>query len=642
MAKFNPYVLNFSDLGEVYQKEQDRILKREEEAMAWYDQIVEERGPFTEGTREQLNNLFGQIDEELTLGNATPQGRAKIKKLYNEYRDVAANALNYSQDIDKALIEVRTNPGSYSDPEIRVQELEEMRFAPVDLRTLASKKVDLSPYRLYDAPPIMAPIDQAKYLIDTIGGQFYEKGMKLGDTDIKNLITDELLLSANNPENIAKMIAYKYGEDSLRTLGGKQRLERLVRQEDESSKKEFVSLLTDYAIEVGDSLNLILTEQDKISTEREASNQAYRDKLYIKQTVEGDGEPELYFISNVNTSSFKINDEGEIERGELRSYPFAVDLKKPFKQTYKNKELDIDRIVFDGLGNLGFIVSETIINPLDDEEFVSTTFVPQENIPGALARVQKTNPGIGKTLNNIRLENAEFFQKNKENSLDDSSGGVAKVFKNNEDINVDELADAYNKREEDKENHGENLDKNFGNKQPRRVRKNYFASQNIFNNLSEEQRLIVKTRAEEMKKNDLDKKASSVTKKFKSDQSKKTKRIDTALNEIRILGNQDVIDEANLLLGEFIKTKTESITSQDISNDKKITLYEDLAKDIESKLKTLDRYNNNVDLKPLSLDQVKSFIEDLSKKKYQEGGKVSEQSPLGRIFNRFRKALTQS
>jgi len=96
------------------------------------------------------------------------------------------------------------------------------------------------------------------------------------------------------------------------------------------------------------------------------------------------------------------------------------------------------------------------------------------------------------------------------------------------------------------------------------------------------------------------------------------------------------------LLGEFIKTKTESITSQDISNDKKITLYEDLAKDIESKLKTLDRYNNSVDLKPLSLDQVKSFIEDLSKKKYQEGGKVSEQSPLGRIFNRFRKALTQS
>ena len=243
------------------------------------------------------------------------------------------------------------------------------------------------------------------------------------------------------------------------------------------------------------------------------------------------------------------------------------------------------------------------------------------------------------------MENAEFFQKNKEKPTDDSSGGVAKVFKNNEDINVDELADAYNKREEDKENYGENLDKNFGKglgKQPRLVRKNHYASQGRFNNLSEEERLIVKTRAEEMKKNDSDKKASSVTKKFKSDQSKKTKRIDTAINEIRILGKQDVIDEANLLLGEFIKTKTESITSQDISNDKKITLYEDLAKDIESKLKTLDRYNNNVDLKPLSLDQVKSFIEDLSKKKYQEGGKVSEQSPLGRIFNRFRKALTQS
>ena len=332
MAKFNPYVLNFSDLGEVYQKEQDRILKREEEAMAWYDQIVEERGPFTEGTREQLNNLFGQIDEELTLGNATPQGRAKIKKLYNEYRDVAANALNYSQDIDKALIEVRTNPGSYSDPEIRVQELEEMRFAPVDLRTLASKRVDLSPYRLYDAPPIMAPIDQAKY--------------------IKNLITDELLLSANNPENIAKMIAYKYGEDSLRTLGGKQRLERLVRQEDESSKKEFVSLLTDYAIEVGDSLNLILTEQDEILTEREASNQAYRDKLYIKQAVEGDTKDVSYEFS-----PFKVVNE----KGNIISLPISMSLN-PFETYFAEgqENVRVIRKAVNEYGEEGFIGTKDI------------------------------------------------------------------------------------------------------------------------------------------------------------------------------------------------------------------------------------------------------------------------------------------
>ncbi len=63
----------------------------------------------------------------------------------------------------------------------------------------------------------------------------------------------------------------------------------------------------------------------------------------------------------------------------------------------------------------------------------------------------------------------------------------------------------------------------------------------------------------------------------------------------------------------------------------------------ESKLKTLDRYNSSLRNKPLDLDQVKSFIEELNKKnssilyqgKFKEGGRVSEQSPLGRIFNRF-------
>tara|TARA_R110001592_G_scaffold328249_1_gene609719 strand:- start:5605 stop:7518 length:1914 start_codon:yes stop_codon:yes gene_type:complete len=637
MADPNPYVIEFDDFSERFQRNRKRKLAEEEAAMSFYDNFVEVNGPFTQGVKGEMQKLWTQIEDQFTLGNATPQGKSQIKKLYNDYKNLASDALNFSTQLGTDIALIQQNPSKYKNPEELLLSLQEAQSSPVSAFSISqfAKDVPKASDNLMYKTPVLNPGDAADNFIKTFSEDiFYNNGIKKTKEELQLTVDEILLGNTYNDEDIASMISSVYEDKALlERIGGMAAMLDIAKAEEGTPEyAEKTKLLNQYkeklTTELFNRLDARTESEDRFMTAQRINN--------AKE------EPEPYFISNVNTSSFKINDEGEIERGELRSYPFAVDLKKSFKQTYKNKELDIDRVAFDGLGNLGFIVSETIINPLDDEEFVSTTFVPQENIPGALARVQKTNPGIGKTLNDIQLQNAPLFQKNREKTVDDSSGGVAKAFKNNKDINVDELADAYNKREEDKENYGENLDKNFGNKQPRLVRKYHYASQDIFDDLSEEDRLIVKTRAEEMKKNDSDKKASSVTKKFKSDQSKKTKRIDTALNEIRILGNQDVIDEANLLLGEFIKTKTESITSQDISNDKKITLYGDLAKDIESKLKTLDRYNNNVDLKPLSLDQVKSFIEDLSKKKYQEGGKVSEQSPLGRIFNRFRKALTQS
>jgi len=599
MAKFNPYVLNFSDLGEVYQKEQDRILKREEEAMAWYDQIVEERGPFTEGTREQLNNLFGQIDEELTLGNATPQGRAKIKKLYNEYRDVAANALNYSQDIDKALIEVRTNPGSYSDPEIRVQELEEMRFAPVDLRTLASKKVDLSPYRLYDAPPIMAPIDQAKYLIDTIGGQFYEKGMKLGDTDIKNLITDELLLSANNPENIAKMIAYKYGEDSLRTLGGKQRLERLVRQEDESSKKEFVSLLTDYAIEVGDSLNLILTEQDKILTEREASNQAYRDKLYIKQAVEGDIKDVSYEFS-----PFKVVNE----KGNIISLPISMSLN-PFETYFAEgqENVRVIRKAVNEYGEEGFIGTKDIETGEFDSEAKPITktvdsFYTIDQLPAASSDMEKANKG---SENAFILEKDRYSKGKGFNTRPDPSNSLDNVFKKISEEDM-ELVESYIRRKNIPENN--------------RTKK-FYLDQKEFDSKSNKEELI------EIADN-------LVIERNKEEEDKIYKSVEKKL-DLKLKGNDAQRDESRELISDFIQKKKEDIFKDEegVSQEAKIRKFNLFLQELNKK-----KFKG----RSQSLEQVKEIIKELNEMSYEKGGRVSNETTLGKIFNRVKKALIPS
>ena len=567
--------------------------------MAWYDQIVEERGPFTEGTREQLNNLFGQIDEELTLGNATPQGRAKIKKLYNEYRDVAANALNYSQDIDKALIEVRSNPGSYSDPEIRVQELEEMRFAPVDLRTLASKRVDLSPYRLYDAPPIMAPIDQAKYLIDTIGGQFYEEGMKLGDTDIKNLITDELLLSANNPENIAKMIAYKYGEDSLRTLGGKQRLERLVRQEDESSKKEFVSLLTDYAIEVGDSLNLILTEQDEILTEREASNQAYRDKLYIKQAVEGDTKDVSYEFS-----PFKVVNE----KGNIISLPISMSLN-PFETYFAEgqENVRVIRKAVNEYGEEGFIGTKDIETGEFDSEakpIIKTvdSFYTIDQLPAASSDMEKANKG---SENAFILEKDRYSKGKGFNTRPDPSGSLDSVFNkpSKEDM---KLVEGYIRRKNISEND--------------RTKK-FYSDQKEFDSNPNREKLIKIA-------DDL------VIERNKEIENEIYKSVEKKL-DLKLKGNDAQRVESRDLIADFIQKKKEDIFKDEegVSQEAKIKKFKSFLEELNKK-----RFKG----RSQSLEQVKEIIKELNEMSYEKGGRVSNETTLGKIFNRVKKALIPS
>jgi len=651
MADPNPYVIEFDDFSERFQRNQNRKLAEEEAAMAYYDNFAEINGPFTEGVKPEMQNLWSQIEGQFTLGNSTPQGRRQIKQLYNDYKNLASDALNFSTQLGTDIALIQQNPAKYKNPEELLLSLQEAQSSPVSAFSISefANNVPKAADNLMYKTPVLVPGDAAENFIKTFSeDQFYNTTGERKTLEQLQLTVDNILLgNTYNNEDIASMLSSVFDDPTmLERMGGAAAMLELAKAEEGTPEyEERTRLLEIYRGKLVDEL----VNRLDLNTESE--------KRYItaQRVAAAKGETEEpYYISNVNTSSFKINDEGVLERGELRSYPFAVDLKKSFKQTYKNKELDIDRVAFDGLGNLGFIVSETIKNPLDDEEFVSTTFIPEKNIPGALARVQKTNPRIGKTLNDIQLQNAPLFQKNREGDLKLNSEGLKNVFENDKDINVeidiDKLADEYNKREENKKTHGEGLDSNFSKKDPDIVRRLHYSSQKRFNELNEEQRSRVKTRAEETIKQSSDEKSSGITKKFKSDEIKKLKSINAAINEIDILGDQDVVDEANLLLGNFIKTKTESIASQDISNDKKISLYDDLAKEIESKLKTLDRYNSSLRNKPLDLDQVKSFIEELNKKnssilyqgKFKEGGRVSEQSPLGRIFNRFRKALTQS
>ena len=206
MADPNPYVIEFDDFSERFQRNRKRKLAEEEAAMSFYDNFVEVNGPFTQGVKGEMQKLWTQIEDQFTLGNATPQGKSQIKKLYNDYKNLASDALNFSTQLGTDIALIQQNPSKYKNPEELLLSLQEAQSSPVSAFSISqfAKDVPKASDNLMYKTPVLNPGDAADNFIKTFSEDiFYNNGIKKTKEELQLTVDEILLGNTYNDEDIA-------------------------------------------------------------------------------------------------------------------------------------------------------------------------------------------------------------------------------------------------------------------------------------------------------------------------------------------------------------------------------------------------------------------------------------------------------
>jgi hypothetical protein len=611
MADPNPYVIELEDFSQRFERSQARKRAEEEAAMAYYDNFAEINGPFTEGVKEEMQELWGQIEDQFTLGNSTPQGRRKIKQLYNDYKNLASDALNFSQQLGTDIALIQQNPQNYKDPEDLLMTLQKAQTEPVNIFSIAeyANKVPKASDNLRYQANILTPGAAADDLIKTFSSDsFYANGKRKDEKDIASFVEDVLLGGTYQPQDIAKMIAYSYpNRQELERLGGQSMLNRLANategpdlKDKEEAIKKYKDQLTKELINRLDTLN----EQEKIF-QRQSRVDALRGSSKNKPL-------------DYNFGDFNVTDD----EGNIITLPFSMTLPKQFKASFTEGEEDVTiiRKATDKFGNEGFIGTKdvVVIDPSTGEEITKNidTFYTSDQLKGADADMERANKGSQNAfvLQKDKYSKDTGFAKITDPEITDPKSDLSSLNRTPIDPNDLKLAKQYNQRRKG-------------------VLGRTVKEQGAYDELPEEDRKRIKEIADNLVEKEETEKQQKEIDKLKKKENKIFSAIQKKL-DINPDGTDDERVEALDLISTFIEQKKEEI------------LKEEEGVSQEDKLDKFNAFKNairklSIPSRP-TLDETKELIEKLNEVTYEKGGRVSNDTALGRIFNRVRKALIPS
>jgi hypothetical protein len=275
------------DYGAVYRNAKARRELEEEKKLQYLNQFQQERGAFTIGMQDELQAEWDAIESDLDQGDMSLEAKARRQRLYNNYKQHAADALEYANTVNDLEASILADPNAYNDPADLMSQLEDARNVQVSAQNIglvAGELPSLNEFRRFSLPEI-APNAAAGMILEnlkTSGGinNFYDMS---GSGEI-------------DPDSVASSVTAWFNSNSLSQQEEDQAIAYVLHQlgglngsMDDLSKirnlsdEEREGYIGQYAQYVTGSLQNMLAED--ITTEREkrqAELSDYRTKSRIQ------------------------------------------------------------------------------------------------------------------------------------------------------------------------------------------------------------------------------------------------------------------------------------------------------------------------------------------------------------------------
>ena len=158
------------DYGAVYRNAKARRELEEEKKLQYLNQFQQERGAFTIGMQDELQAEWDAIEQDLDQGDMSLEAKARRQRLYNNYKQHAADALEYANTVNDLEASILADPNAYNDPAELMSQLEDARNVQVSAQNIglaAGELPSLNEFRRFALPEI-APNAAAGMILENL------------------------------------------------------------------------------------------------------------------------------------------------------------------------------------------------------------------------------------------------------------------------------------------------------------------------------------------------------------------------------------------------------------------------------------------------------------------------------------------
>ena len=275
------------DYGAVYRNAKARRELEEEKKLQYLNQFQQERGAFTTGMQDELQAEWDAIEQDLDQGDMSFEAKARRQRMYNNYKQHAADALEYSNQINDLEASILADPNAYNDPAAVMAELDDARNVRVSAQNIglaAGELPSLNEFRRFSLPEI-APNAAAGMILENLkasGGinNFYDMADsgELSPESVASSVTAWFNSNSLSQQEEDQAIAFVLHQ--LGGLSGSMDDISKIRNLNDEEREQYIGQYAQYV--TGALTNMLAQDVETQREQRAAELSDYRTKSRIQ------------------------------------------------------------------------------------------------------------------------------------------------------------------------------------------------------------------------------------------------------------------------------------------------------------------------------------------------------------------------
>jgi hypothetical protein len=263
------------DYGAIYENAKAKREESETRKLQYLNSFQKERGALAPGVQGEVQSVWDKLQEDLNSGDMSFEAMARRQQMYNNYKDQAAAAIEWSNKLNEYEATILADPSTYNTPDLLLKKIQEDRNRNVPLsqvNTELSSYPSIGTFRRFSMAE-MAPTSAAQSILSNLktgGGlqNFYDMDGRGG---IQPEVVNETVMDFFGANSLSKEEEDQAIAFVLRSKGALSGAVTDIEKVRNIPEEQRVQYLSEYSQYVSKSLMNLIANDIETQKEEEAA-----------------------------------------------------------------------------------------------------------------------------------------------------------------------------------------------------------------------------------------------------------------------------------------------------------------------------------------------------------------------------------